>query len=583
MFRSLWDKKHDKEATSASCPDIVIDIDAIQNKIRSVRTVEDFRVATAEYERLGKIRYEIVNAGKEIGRYAHKFDNLTGFVGFGGYGHRGSRNEMRIYDDPKVGKKVPWDNLVEIAKKGESVKAEIVTFLAKYHIEDFRITHGLPYVRIGHSSKYYSINPDGKISQNDIPPYEVDFAIRHNKVLAAYDYIKSYFDNEESLIEQTCQEAVSIDDRDYRPHKALQDSFNHCTIAEKKIYDFVSMFNSLPEDEEREDTGIPSTDMMLDNGLKILKVDTFLKERIIGQDAAIDSISNSVKNIWAGLSSSSQAVKGSYLFSGPTGVGKTETAKLLAEYLNMGFVRVDMSEYMEQHSISRLIGQVEGYRGAENGGYLTEAVKKKQHSVVLLDEVEKAHPDVFNVLLQVLDRGFLRDGKNREIDFRHTIIIMTTNAGQGKRSMGFGEQVSGSDKAISQFFSPEFRARLDGVVDYQPLTSASVQRITGLFLESSAKNLAAKRGVLISFSEAVEGQASLKSFSPEYGARHIGRYVRDKVLSVLTVPLLDGTITKGDKLKIDFNAEAEGYTWIKEAQNDNQKALIIGLTGNSPA
>ena len=250
-YSRCWDKKHDKEATSASCPDIVIDIDAIQNKIRSVRTVEDFRVATAEYERLGKIRYEIVNAGKEIGRYAHKFDNLTGFVGFGGYGHRGSRNEMRIYDDPKVGKKVPWDNLVEIAKKDESVKAEIVTFLAKYHIEDFRITHGLPYVRIGHSS--YSINPDGKISQNDIPPYEVDFAIRHNKVLAAYDYIKSYFDNEESLIERTCQEAVSIDDRDYRQHKALKDSFNHCTIAEKKIYDFVSMFNSLPEDEERED------------------------------------------------------------------------------------------------------------------------------------------------------------------------------------------------------------------------------------------------------------------------------------------------------------------------------------------
>lgn len=331
-------------------------------------------------------------------------------------------------------------------------------------------------------------------------------------------------------------------------------------------------------------SGIPSLDMLLNDGKYVLGIDEFLKGKIIGQEQALDYVSSSVKNIWAGLSSSSQAVKGSYLFSGPTGVGKTETAKLLAEYLNMGFIRVDMSEYMERYSLSRLIGSSIGYEGSAQGGQLTEAVKKKQHSVVLLDEVEKAHPDVFNVLLQVLDRGFLRDGRNREVDFRHTIIIMTTNAGQGKRSVGFSEQRSGSDKAISEFFSPEFRARLDGVVDFRPLTSDSAKDISGLFLRHASRDLLAKREIGVEFSDAVKSQVAAKSFNQEQGARHIGRYVRDNVLSVLTVPLLDGTIIKGDRLRIDFSAGAHGYTWVKIPQNDNQdgQSQGISLQGSQP-
>lgn len=245
-YSRRWDKKRDEESVPTSRPTIEDDIDTAKRRIKAVKTAQGFRSGIAEYHRLCKIRHEIIDIGQNSGSYSRKLDNLSGFSS---HGRRRSDWDARIYSEPKVGKTLAWNNLTEIAKKDEGAKDEIVKFLGEHHIQDYRITHGLPYVRIGYGSGY-EIGQDGKIIRKDVPDYELDFAANRDVVLAAYDYVRNYFENEGTLIEETCQQASSVGDGDYRPDKSLKDEFNSRTVAEKKVYDFMSMFNALPAEEK---------------------------------------------------------------------------------------------------------------------------------------------------------------------------------------------------------------------------------------------------------------------------------------------------------------------------------------------
>lgn len=246
-YSRRWDKRRDEEAVPISRPRIEDDIDTTKRRIKAVRTGVEFQTSEAEYQRLTQIRQEIISVGSDGGRYARKLDNLSGFSS---YGHRGrSEWDARIYSEPRIGKTVAWNNLVDIAIAEPSAKDEIVKFLGEHNIQDYRITHGLPYVRIGYGSGY-EIGQDGKIIRKDVPDYELDFATNRDVVLDAYEYIRSYFENESTLIEETCYQASSVGDSDYIPDRSLKDEFNDRTVAEKKVYDFMSMFNALPEEEK---------------------------------------------------------------------------------------------------------------------------------------------------------------------------------------------------------------------------------------------------------------------------------------------------------------------------------------------
>jgi ATP-dependent Clp protease ATP-binding subunit ClpA len=290
---------------------------------------------------------------------------------------------------------------------------------------------------------------------------------------------------------------------------------------------------------------------------------TNLKSVVFGQDQAIEAVSDMIKMSRAGLGSSDKPI-GSFLFAGPTGVGKTEVAKQLAQVLGIEFVRFDMSEYMERHAVSRLIGAPPGYVGYEQGGLLTEAINKSPHAVLLLDEIEKAHPDMQNILLQVFDHGTLTDNNGRKTDFRNTIIIMTTNAGardllQG--NIGFGRPALASEeselKAIKDIFSPEFRNRLDGVITFKPLPRDIVLKVVDKFLKDVASKLASRKIELVC-TEKLRLWLVDKGYDIAYGARPLGRVIQDQIKKPLSDELLFGKISKtGGKIKVDLGQDGK--------------------------
>lgn len=276
---------------------------------------------------------------------------------------------------------------------------------------------------------------------------------------------------------------------------------------------------------------------------------TNLKSVVFGQDQAVDAISDMIKLSRAGLGHGDKPIA-SFLFAGPTGVGKTEVAKQLARVLGIEFVRFDMSEYMERHAVSRLIGAPPGYVGYEQGGLLTEAINKAPHSVLLLDEIEKAHPDMQNILLQVFDHGTLTDNNGRKTDFRNTIIIMTTNAGardllQG--NIGFGRPSlaveEGELKAVKDLFSPEFRNRLDGIITFRPLSKEIVLKVVDKFLDEISQRLAAKKVQLVA-SDELRSWLAEKGYDIAYGARPLGRVIQDQIKKPLANELLFGKLGK---------------------------------------
>ena len=307
-------------------------------------------------------------------------------------------------------------------------------------------------------------------------------------------------------------------------------------------------------------TGIPVSKMLEGEKEKLLRMDEVLKERVIGQNEAVTAVSNAILRSRAGLSDPNRP-NGSFLFLGPTGVGKTELTKALAAFLfdtEDAMVRIDMSEFMEKHSVARLIGAPPGYVGYEEGGYLTEAVRRKPYSVILLDEIEKAHADVFNVLLQVLDDGRLTDGQGRTVDFRNTVIVMTSNLGSDLiQQMASESQYEEMKKAVMEVvgmhFRPEFINRIDESVVFHPLDKDQIRSIAVIQLQHLRERLA-ERDLSIEFSEAALDKIADVGFDPVYGARPLKRAIQQEVENPLAQAILSGTFVSGDVIRCDMDA-----------------------------
>ena len=295
-------------------------------------------------------------------------------------------------------------------------------------------------------------------------------------------------------------------------------------------------------------------------GQKLLTMEDRLRQRVVGQPEAIIAVSNAIRRARAGLQDENRPL-GSFLFLGPTGVGKTEVARSLAAFLfgsERSLIRFDMSEYMEKHSVSKLIGSPPGYVGHEEGGQLTERVKRNPYSVVLLDEIEKAHPDVFNILLQVMDHGTLTDNNGKKADFRNVILMMTSNAGTREmvtQTIGFGEvgkdTASKGRKAIEQMFSPEFRNRLDDTINFNPLSPAIMEMVVDKFMKELNGQLVTKK-VKLSYSPAVRTWLAKKGHDPRYGARPLARVIQTEVKNKLSDEILFGRLAKGGELVLDL-------------------------------
>jgi len=307
-------------------------------------------------------------------------------------------------------------------------------------------------------------------------------------------------------------------------------------------------------------TGIPVSKMLEGEREKLLRMEEVIGRRVVGQDQAVRAVSDAIRRSRAGLSDPNRP-NGSFLFLGPTGVGKTELTKALAEFLfdtEEAMVRIDMSEFMEKHSVARLIGAPPGYVGYEEGGYLTEAVRRKPYSVILLDEVEKAHPDVFNVLLQVLDDGRLTDGQGRTVDFRNTVIVMTSNLGSQDIQRLAGEENYERMKAavmevVGSHFRPEFINRIDEAVVFHPLGREQIRAITLIQIENLRKRLS-ERDMGLEVSAAALDKLGEAGFDPVYGARPLKRAIQQQLENPLAQAILAGSYAPGDIIVVDADS-----------------------------
>ncbi|WP_447729700.1 ATP-dependent chaperone ClpB [Pseudoxanthomonas suwonensis] len=361
---------------------------------------------------------------------------------------------------------------------------------------------------------------------------------------------------------QRAQDYARMSEIQYGRIPALEKQLAAAAEAEKK--DFKLVQDKVTEEEIAEVvsrwTGIPVSKMLEGERDKLLRMEQELHRRVVGQDEAIRAVSDAVRRSRAGLSDPNRPI-GSFLFLGPTGVGKTELCKGLAEFLfdsSEAMVRIDMSEFMEKHSVARLIGAPPGYVGYEEGGYLTEAVRRRPYSLILLDEVEKAHPDVFNILLQVLDDGRLTDGQGRTVDFRNTVIVMTSNLGSHQIQELSGD---GSPEAYVQMkaavmgvvqahFRPEFINRLDEIVVFHPLDKAQITSIARIQLHGLEKRLH-ERGLKLELSDAALELLGNVGFDPVYGARPLKRAIQAQVENPLAQKILSGEFASGDTIRVD--------------------------------
>ncbi len=313
-------------------------------------------------------------------------------------------------------------------------------------------------------------------------------------------------------------------------------------------------------------TGIPVSKMLESEKDKLVRMESFLEQRVVGQSEALEAVSNAIRRSRAGLSDPNRP-NGSFLFLGPTGVGKTELTKALAAFLfdtEEAMVRIDMSEFMEKHSVARLVGAPPGYVGYEEGGYLTEAVRRKPYSVVLLDEVEKAHPDVFNVLLQVLDDGRLTDGHGRTVDFRNTVIVMTSNLGSQRIQELVGEENYARMKEdllgiVGQHFRPEFLNRVDDIVVFHPLEAEHIRRIVDIQLEHLHQRLG-ERDIGLVLDAAACDRLAEAGFDPVYGARPLKRVIQQQLENPLAQRILNGDFGPGDTIRVAVEAGELAFT-----------------------
>lgn len=326
-------------------------------------------------------------------------------------------------------------------------------------------------------------------------------------------------------------------------------------------------------------TGIPVTRLVEGEIEKLIRMEERLRQRVIGQDEAINTIANAIRRARAGLQDPNRPI-GSFIFVGPTGVGKTELSKALAEFLfddERAMVRIDMSEYMEKHTVSRLIGAPPGYVGYEEGGYLTEAIRRKPYSVILLDEIEKAHSDVFNILLQIMDDGRLTDGHGRTVDFKNTVIIMTSNIGS-QWIIELGEKDEEEmRKRISQSlknqFKPEFLNRVDDIIIFHRLNIVQIKEIVKKQLEKLQDVLSSKK-LKLEITEKARELLAKEGFDPAYGARPLKRVIQNEVQNILAMKILNGEIKEGDKITIDVTGpEGRKLDFKKESQRSHSKSI----------
>ena len=398
-----------------------------------------------------------------------------------------------------------------------------------------------------------------------------------------FNAMKAQWDNEKNAIGKVQQLRETIEDlnrqietaeRNYDLEKAAELKYGRLPEAKKKLAEEEQKVNnahddSLLRDRVTEDeiariverwTGIPVSRLVQGEREKLLNLDKVLHQRVVGQDEAVTAVTEAIQRSRAGIQDPNRPI-GSFLFLGPTGVGKTELAKALAEALfddENNMIRIDMSEYMEKFSVSRLIGAPPGYVGYDEGGQLTEAVRRKPYSVVLFDEVEKAHPDVFNILLQVLDDGRITDSQGRTVDFKNTILILTSNLGseyllggidaQGNISQSAKEQVQ---TLLRRSFRPEFLNRLDEIVFYKPLTKENVMKIIDLQIDKLNARLAQQQ-IKCEVTPAAKSAIVDASYNPEFGARPLRRYVQHTVETMLSKRILAGNILPGQTVTVDY-------------------------------
>ncbi len=309
-------------------------------------------------------------------------------------------------------------------------------------------------------------------------------------------------------------------------------------------------------------TGVPVSKMLEGEQAKLLEMETRLGERVVGQPEALTAVANAVRRARAGLQDPSRPI-GSFIFLGPTGVGKTETARALAEFLfddEQAMVRIDMSEFMEKHAVSRLVGAPPGYVGYDEGGFLTEAVRRRPYSVVLFDEIEKAHPDVFNIFLQILDDGRLTDGQGRTVDFRNTVLIMTSNLGS-QFIMDLGVEAEEEMRrrvmdALRAHFKPEFLNRVDDVVIYHALREEQIAHILEIQLDQLRERLAGRR-IQLELSEEAQAFLARRGYDPQYGARPLNRLIQRQVQDPLAMRILEGELSDGSKVRATLATDGE--------------------------
>lgn len=336
--------------------------------------------------------------------------------------------------------------------------------------------------------------------------------------------------------------AIDVIDEAGARQRLLPPSKRKKTIGVREIEDVVAKIARIPP------KSVSTSDK---ESLRHLERD--LKLMIYGQDEAIDALSTAIKMSRSGLGQEQKPI-GSFLFAGPTGVGKTEVTRQLARTMGIELVRFDMSEYMERHTVSRLIGAPPGYVGYDQGGLLTEAINKHPHAVLLLDEIEKAHPEVFNLLLQVMDHGTLTDNNGRKADFRNVIIVMTTNLGAdqlARRTIGFTEQDKSTDslEVISKHFTPEFRNRLDAIIQFKPLDASTIVSVVDKFIMELETQLEAK-GVTIDVDDEARAWLAEHGFEPAMGARPMARVIKEHIKKPLAEELLFGTLEGGGHVRI---------------------------------
>ncbi len=363
--------------------------------------------------------------------------------------------------------------------------------------------------------------------------------------------------------------AIDVIDEAGAAQRILPKSKQKKIIGDKEIEDIIAKI-----------ARIPPKNISSDDRTALKTLDRDLKAVVFGQDKAIESLTSAIQMARSGLGSGQKPI-GSFLFSGPTGVGKTEVARQLAYTLGIELVRFDMSEYMERHAVSRLIGAPPGYVGFEQGGLMTEAISKHPYCVLLLDEIEKAHPDIFNILLQVMDHGTLTDNNGRKADFRNVTIIMTTNAGAeaiSKTSIGFNLAKSTGDEMaeIKRLFSPEFRNRLDATVSFSPLSSEIIMRVVDKFLMQLEDQLHEKK-VDATFSDKLKAYLGKKGFDPLMGARPMSRLIQDTIRRALADELLFGRLANGGHVSVDVDDKDEIKLTFEDASEKSSDTLAADV------